>query len=41
MISWGTCLLGYYCGFITIKNIMTVGRIGVLSYCVGLIMSKQ
>ena len=43
VIACGKGILGYFGGgdLMTIKNIITVGRIGVTCYCVGLIMSKQ
>ena len=43
VIACGAGLLGYFGDgdVVTVKNIMTVGRTGVISYCVGLIMSKQ
>ena len=43
IIACGTGILGYFGGgdVMTIKNIITVGRIGVISYCVGSVMSRQ
>ena len=40
VIAFGTGILGYDGDVMTIKNIMTVGKIGFLGYCVGLSMCK-
>ena len=43
MITCGTVIFGYFDsgGSMIIKNIVTVGEIGVYGYCIGLLMSKE
>ena len=40
MTAFGTGIVSYYGGGMTINDIITVGEMGAYGYCVGEIMSK-